>query len=153
MLPQSYQYPNLSEGTDSVGGQLRENKVCPFSGVTSSGRVGRMVPESDAGSLEDGAGKRRWEFGGRCRKATLGVWRTVPERDAGSLEDGAGKRCWEFGGRCWEAMLGVWTYHCVGPAGQSPSRSCLQVPVHHDASGNCKLQPPSLRARSLWAVI
>ena len=108
LLPQSYQYPNLSEGTDSVGGQLRENKVCPFSGVTSSGRVGRMVPESDAGSLEDGAGKRRWEFGGRCRKATLGVWRTVPESHAGGLEDGAGERRWEFGGRCRKAMLGVW---------------------------------------------
>ena len=31
----------------------------PFSGVTSSGRVWRKVPESDA--LEEGAGKRYWE--------------------------------------------------------------------------------------------
>ena len=29
---QSYQYPNLSEGADHIGGQLRGNKECPFSG-------------------------------------------------------------------------------------------------------------------------
>ena len=30
-LPQSYWYPNLSEGADSVGhGQLRGHKECPF---------------------------------------------------------------------------------------------------------------------------
>ena len=45
LLPQSYQYPNLSEGADRVGGQLRGDKECPFSGVTKSG------------SLEEGAGK------------------------------------------------------------------------------------------------
>ena len=48
LLPQSYQYPNHSEGADRVGGQLREDKECPFSGVTKSGRVWRKVPESDA---------------------------------------------------------------------------------------------------------
>ena len=47
LLPQSYQYPNLSEGADRVGGQLRGDKECPFSGVTKSGRVWRKVPESD----------------------------------------------------------------------------------------------------------
>ena len=48
LLPQSYWYPNLSEGADSVGGQLRGDKVeCSFSGVTNSGRC-----------LEAGAGKR-----------------------------------------------------------------------------------------------
>ena len=46
LLPQSYQYPNLSEGADRVAGQLRGDKECPFSGVTTSG------------SLEEGAGKR-----------------------------------------------------------------------------------------------
>ena len=46
LLPQSYQYPNLSDGADRVGGQLRGDKECPFSGVTKSG------------SLEEGAGKR-----------------------------------------------------------------------------------------------
>ena len=46
-LPQSYQYPNLSEGADRVGGQLRGDKECLFSGVTKSGRVWRKVPESD----------------------------------------------------------------------------------------------------------
>ena len=49
--PQSYQYPNLSEGADRVAGQLRGDKECPFSGVTKSGRVWRRVPESDARSL------------------------------------------------------------------------------------------------------
>ena len=48
MLPQSYQYPNLLEGTDRVGEQLRRDKECPFSGVTKSGRVWRKMPESDA---------------------------------------------------------------------------------------------------------
>ena len=39
LLPQSYRYPNLSEGADRVGGQLHGDKECPFSGVTKSGRV------------------------------------------------------------------------------------------------------------------
>ena len=52
LLPQSYQYPNLSEGADRVGGQLRGDNECPFSGVTESGRVWRKVPESDARSVE-----------------------------------------------------------------------------------------------------
>ena len=51
MLSQSYQYANLSEGADRVGGQLRGDKECPFSGVTKSGRV--------------------WS---KARKAMLGVW-------------------------------------------------------------------------------
>ena len=46
LLPQSYQYPNLSEGADRVGGQLHRDKECPFSGVTKSGRVWKKVPES-----------------------------------------------------------------------------------------------------------
>ena len=45
-----HQYPNLSEGADRVGGQLRGDKECPFSGVTKSGRVWRKVPESNARS-------------------------------------------------------------------------------------------------------
>ena len=48
LLPQSYQYRNLSEGADRVAGQLRRDKECPFSGVTKSGRVWRKVPESGA---------------------------------------------------------------------------------------------------------
>ena len=43
--------PNLSEGADCVGGQLRGDKECPYSGVTKSGRVWRKVPESDARSV------------------------------------------------------------------------------------------------------
>ena len=42
------QYPTFSEDADSVGGQLRGHKKCPFSGVTISGGVWRKVPESDA---------------------------------------------------------------------------------------------------------
>ena len=52
LLPQSYQYPNRSQGADRVGGQLGRDKECPFSGVTKSGRVWRKVPESDARSLD-----------------------------------------------------------------------------------------------------
>ena len=51
LLPQSYQYPNLSEAADRVSEQLRGDKECPFSGVTKSGRVWRKVPESDALSV------------------------------------------------------------------------------------------------------
>ena len=51
LLPQSYQYINLSEGADCVDGQLRGDRECPFSGVTKSGRVWRKVPESDARSV------------------------------------------------------------------------------------------------------
>ena len=52
LLLLSYQYPNLSEGADSVGRQLRGDKdQCPFSGVTKSGRVWRKVPESGARSV------------------------------------------------------------------------------------------------------
>ena len=34
-----------------VGGQLRGDKECPFSGVTNSGRIWRKMPESDARSV------------------------------------------------------------------------------------------------------
>ena len=46
--------------------------------------VWRKVPECDARSLDEDAGMRCSEFGGRCRNAMLGVWRKVPENDAGS---------------------------------------------------------------------
>ena len=52
LVPQSYQYLNISEGADRVGGQLCGDKECPFSGVTKSGRVWRKVPESGARSVE-----------------------------------------------------------------------------------------------------
>ena len=51
LFPQSYKYPNLSEGTDHISGQMQGDKECPFSGITSSGRVWRKVPESDARSV------------------------------------------------------------------------------------------------------
>ena len=57
--------PNLSKGSDSVGGQMRGDKdLCTFSGVTSSGRVWRKVPESDARCvtlrLHEPAGEDDW---------------------------------------------------------------------------------------------
>ena len=48
LLPQSYQYPNLLEGADHVGGHLHGDKECPFSGITKSSRVWRKVPERGA---------------------------------------------------------------------------------------------------------
>ena len=46
LVPRPFQ-----ELTASVNSQLREEKRCPFSGVTYSGRVWRKVPESDARSV------------------------------------------------------------------------------------------------------
>ena len=46
---------NLSEGADRVGGQLRGDEECPFSGVTKSGRVWRKVPESDTNMTVEAA--------------------------------------------------------------------------------------------------
>ena len=40
LLLQSCQYPNLSEGADRVGGQLRGDKKYPFSGVTNLAMLG-----------------------------------------------------------------------------------------------------------------
>ena len=37
------QYRNLSEGADLVGGQLRGDKECPFSGVANVSRFGLAV--------------------------------------------------------------------------------------------------------------
>ena len=47
------QYPNLSEGAESVSAyrQIRRDKECPFSGVTNSGRIWRKVPECEAWSV------------------------------------------------------------------------------------------------------
>ena len=39
--------PKPFGGADRVGGQLRGDKECPFSGVTNGGRVWRKVPESE----------------------------------------------------------------------------------------------------------
>ena len=95
---------------------------------------------SDAGSVglcqtpSTGLRHPSFNFGGRCRKAMLGVWVCVKLQALvydilpSTLEEGAGKRCWSvglcqtpstglrhpsfnFGGRCRKAMLGVWV--CV----------------------------------------
>ena len=49
-LPQSCRYPNLSESADRVGRQLCGDEECPFSNLTSSGRVWKKVADGDAGS-------------------------------------------------------------------------------------------------------
>ena len=48
MLPQSYQYPNISEGAEASTDSCAEIKSVRFSGVTSFGRVWKKVLESDA---------------------------------------------------------------------------------------------------------
>ena len=67
-------YPHLSEGADTVGGQLCGDS--PFSGVTNCGTVWRKVPESDALSV-------MWPYSGvtNCGR----VWRKVSESDARSV--------------------------------------------------------------------
>ena len=67
---------SLSEGADNVGGQLRGDKECLFSGVTSSGRVWLKVRKS----------------GTQCAECTFSgvtssgrIWRKVPESDARSV--------------------------------------------------------------------
>ena len=44
--------PTSFGGRQQLGRQLREDEECPFNGVTSSGRVCRKVPESDARSAQ-----------------------------------------------------------------------------------------------------
>ena len=75
LLPQSYQYPNLSDGADRVAGQLRGDQEYPFSGVTKSGRVWRKVPESDARSVDMVSYVTRTAF------AVLCVWAVRTTRD------------------------------------------------------------------------
>ena len=74
LLPQSYQYPNLSEGADCVGGQLRGDKEYPFSGVTKSGRL-----------LEESAGKR-------CSECGVGAEAPEGSERRGLWEQGFGKQ-------------------------------------------------------------
>ena len=94
-LPQSYQYPDLLEGADCVGGQLHGDKECPSSGVTSFGRVGRNGPKSDARSVPESA----------ARNVLKSDARSVPESDARSVPESdaecGGIRCSECGGIRW----------------------------------------------------
>ena len=48
--------PNMSGGANSVGGQLRGDRECPFSGITNSSRVWRKVDELNE---EEGKGGGR----------------------------------------------------------------------------------------------
>ena len=45
LLPQSYQYPNLLEGTDSISEQLDRDEEWSFSGITNSGSLEKSVSE------------------------------------------------------------------------------------------------------------
>ena len=49
LLPQSYLHPDISEGADSITGQLRRVKECPISasGISIPANWSK-VPESDA---------------------------------------------------------------------------------------------------------
>ena len=64
--------------SDHVAGQLRGDKECPFSGVTTFGRVWRNVPEIDARSLtlssnlrKKGLNMKRSAFRGRSGHITF----------------------------------------------------------------------------------
>ena len=59
LLPQSYQYPDLAEGADSIGGRLCGDKECSFCGVNNSG------------SLEAGGGKRCLECASVLRSSGI----------------------------------------------------------------------------------
>ena len=63
--------PKPSQRPDSVRGQLRGEKECPFSGVTNSGRVWRKVLESDGRSVRGAVGsissRRSVPTTGSCR--------------------------------------------------------------------------------------
>ena len=74
LLLQSYQYPNLSEGADRVGGQLRGDKECPFSGVTKFSPVYATVSEDF----------KHQQSVSRVTKCGR-VWRKVPESGARSV--------------------------------------------------------------------
>jgi len=50
LLPQLYYYPNLSEGANSISGQLYRDRECPYSGITNFGRVWRKVMKSNTWS-------------------------------------------------------------------------------------------------------
>ena len=41
LLSQSYWYPNLSAGTDSISVQMYTDKVCPCNGLANYSRVWR----------------------------------------------------------------------------------------------------------------
>ena len=69
LLLQSYEYPNLSEGADRVGGQLRGDKECP------SLKWRSQIWQS----LEEGAGKQCSECVRRTYPVNLTVLLYKPE--------------------------------------------------------------------------
>ena len=102
------------------GGRCRKAMLgvweCPFNGATLYGRVWRKGSGkqcSECGSAPLMAIPILLEFGGRCRKAMLGVlecpFKGNPLRQ--SLEEECLKAMlgvWEFGGRVPESSVGVW---------------------------------------------
>ena len=114
LLPQSYRYPNLSKGADRVGGQLRGDKECSFSGVTKSGRVWRKVPESCARSVIRTSADSCAEIKIEGVTNSLRVRMKVAESDARSVhvprqlttkeEGGGGGGCRKGIGNCYERL-------------------------------------------------
>ena len=68
----------VPENDDECGGRCRKARL----------GVWRKVPEREAWTVEEGAGKRGLECGERCRKARLGLWREVPESETWTVEGG-----------------------------------------------------------------
>ena len=114
-LPQSYFYPNHSEGADSV----HRDKKCPFSGVTSSGRVWRKVSESDARSVASSvtwtsvpSGHRRPRTP-RPSQQLLAVW-LATEAEVAELLEGFWTLSPQRTGRSLELWLGsYWVWFWV----------------------------------------
>ena len=126
MLPQSYQYPNLSEGADRVGGQLHGHKECPaFTGVTKSGRVWRKVPESDARNVTSSktclspSCLQRHAGGVRESPGDLGGWRLPYAAPLSAPE--------------WGAEIAQWV-----SAGLMIERTRVRVPA--GTAGDCSSQ-------------
>ena len=63
---------NFCRALTALVDKLPGDKECPFSGVTSSGRVWRKVPESDAGSVASSVSGLAWP-GCTCIAASTSV--------------------------------------------------------------------------------
>ena len=74
LLPQSYQYPDLSEGADCIGGQLHGDKECSFSGITKSVVSIGTVVTTDTGSSFRGGGYGPFPFLCPCIRRKFVDW-------------------------------------------------------------------------------
>ena len=110
---------NILEGTDIIGGQLRGDKECPFSGVTSSGRFfgGRKVWESNAQSVEINKVLKKRKKYKVCPEDNISIPSLVSmvtgqkQKELVEIKSAPSvvqPILAEFGGRCQKAMLRVW---------------------------------------------